>query len=243
MSGSPAREAWLARAAGRALGGARRLARIERLTGGSKKGVYRLTMDDETTAVAYLWQEAENYWPRAEGDEDCADPFSPGLGFSVFQAAHRRLASVGARVPRLYLADRERREFPADLAIVEDLPGESLERLLERDPKAAAPAVARLAQMLAAMREHRAAGYGKVSVVDAGGVSLGTSCEGVVFDRALRDLEEAAGRDRRIADARDRLADRLLALRERVRPRAEMRSCTASWVRITCASTSRASRC
>ncbi|MFE1884567.1 phosphotransferase, partial [Streptomyces diastatochromogenes] len=108
-----------------------------------------------------------------------------------------------------------------DLAIVEDIPGENLEKLLARDPSAAAPVLDRLGEVLEAMRGHRASGYGKVAVVDAGGTSRGTSCEGVVLDRALRDLAEAASRDPRIAGARDRLEERLTDLAAAVRPRAE----------------------
>ncbi|WP_086801138.1 phosphotransferase family protein [Streptomyces caniscabiei] len=211
----------LASAARAALGGGRRLAAVERLAGGSKKGVYRLVMDDASTAVAYLWDEAENYWPAAEGDDDLTDPFSPGLGLALFEAAHTRLDALGVRVPAIRLVDRDGTHGPADLAIVEDLRGESLEKLLARDRRAAAPVMARLAESLEAMRGHRAPAYGKAAVVDAGGTSRGTSCEGVVLDRALRDLAEAASRDPRIAGARDRLEERLLHLAAAVRPRAE----------------------
>ncbi|MEV6024845.1 phosphotransferase [Streptomyces sp. NPDC052036] len=211
----------LAGAAYAALGGGRRPAAIERVAGGSKKGVYRLVMDDATTAIAYLWDDTENYWPAAEGDDDLTDPFSPGLGLDLFEAAHARLDALGVRVPAILFVDRDGAHCPADLAIVEDLPGENLEKLLARDPHAAAPVMARLGEALEAMRRHRAPAYGKVAVVDGGGTSRGTSCEGVVLDRALRDLAEAAARDPRIAEARDRLEDRLLGLAAAVRPRAE----------------------
>lgn len=214
----------LAGAARDALGGGRRLAAVERVAGGSKKGVYRLVMDDATTAVGYLWDAAENYWPAAEGDDDPTDPFSPGLGLDLFEAAHARLDGLGVRVPAIRLIDRGGHDGgpggpgSGDLAIVEDLPGETLQQLLARDPAAAAPVMARLAESLAAMHGHRAARYGKVAVVDGGGTSRGTSCEGVVLDRALRDLAEAASRDPRIARARDRLEERLLELAAAVRP-------------------------
>lgn len=211
----------LAGAAEAALGGGRRLEAVERVAGGSKKGVYRLGMDDATTAIAYVWDDAENYWPAVEGDDDLTDPFSPGLGLDLFEAAHARLGALGVRVPAIRLVDRDGAHCPADLAIVEDLPGENLEELLARDPSAAAPVMARLGEALEAMRRHRAPTYGKVAVVDGGGTSRGTSCEGVVLDRALRDLAEAASRDPRIAAARDRLAERLLGLAAAVRPRAE----------------------
>ncbi|MFG3062227.1 phosphotransferase family protein [Streptomyces sp. NPDC048231] len=211
----------LTSAARAALGRGRRLEAVERVAGGSKKGVYRLVMDDATTAIAYLWDGAENYWPAAEGDDDLTDPFSPGLGLDLFQAAHTRLGALGVRVPAVRLVDRDGTHCPADLAIVEDLPGESLEELLARDPGAAAPVMARLAESLKAMRRHRAPAYGKVAVVDGGGTSRGASCEGVVLDRALRDLAEAASRDSRIAAARERLEERLLILAAAVQPRAE----------------------
>ncbi|MER7200302.1 aminoglycoside phosphotransferase [Streptomyces sp. CB01635] len=204
-----------------ALGGGRRLEAVERVAGGSKKGVYRLVMDDATTAIAYLWDDAENYWPAAEGDDDLTDPFSPGLGLDLFEAAHARLDALGVRVPAIRLLDRDGTHCPGDLAIVEDLQGESLEKLLARDPRAADPVIVRLGEALESMRRHRAPAYGKVAVVDGGGTSRGVSCEGVVLDRALRDLAEAASRDPRIARTRERLEERLLSLAAAVRPRAQ----------------------
>jgi hypothetical protein len=47
------------------------------------------------------------------------------------------------------------------------------------------------------------------------------TCEAGALDFALRCLAEAAGRDQRVADARDRLEDRLRELTAAVRPRAE----------------------
>ncbi|WP_328499023.1 aminoglycoside phosphotransferase family protein [Streptomyces sp. NBC_00414] len=210
----------LAGAARAALGGGRRLAGIERVAGGSKKGVYRLVMDDATTAIAYLWANDENYWPAAE-DDDLADPFSPGLGLDLFEAAHIRLDALGTRVPEIRLIDRDSTHCPAGLVIVEDLPGESLEALLARDPSAAVPVMRRLGETLEAMRHHRSLTYGKVAVVDAGGTSHGTSCEGVVLVRALRDLAEAASRDPRIDEAHGLLEERLRELSGAVRSRSE----------------------
>ncbi|MER7578498.1 aminoglycoside phosphotransferase family protein [Kitasatospora sp. NPDC097691] len=189
--------------------------------------MYRLVMDDATTAIAYRWSDAENYWPAAEGDDDLTDPFSPGLGLDLFEAAHARLDALGVRVPAIRLLDRDPDgapdgvHGPAGLAIVEDVRGGNLEELLARDPRAAAPVLTRLGEALEAMRSHRAPGYGKVAVIDGGGASHGPSCEGVVLDRALRDLAEAAARDRRIARARSRLEERLHDLAAAVRPRAE----------------------
>ncbi|MET8767200.1 phosphotransferase [Streptomyces sp. NPDC004658] len=219
-SGAVTRER-LAGAARAALGGGRRLAGVERLAGGRKKGVYRLVMDDASTAVAYVWDDDENHWPATPGDDDLTDPFSPGLGLDVFEAAHARLDGLGVRVPAIRLVERAGVRGPSDVAVVEDVRGENLEDLLARDPLAAAPVVDRLGEALEAMRRHRAPRYGKVAVIDGGGTSRGTSCEGVVLARALRDLAEAASRDPRIAAARARLEERLRDLAGAVRPREE----------------------
>lgn len=206
----------LATAAGAALGRGRRLAAVERLAGGSRKGVYRLRMDDATTAIAYRWVDSENYWPVAEGEGDLADPFSAGVGLDLFEAAHARLASLGLRVPAIHLLDR-----PAELAIVEDFPGGHLMDRLAEDPAAAGPTVDRLAEALVVMRRHRGPAYGKVALIDRGGTSRGTSCESAALGFALRCLADATGRDRRVAAARDRLADRLWELAAIIRPRDE----------------------
>ncbi|MEU9856630.1 phosphotransferase [Streptomyces sp. NPDC047974] len=220
----------LARAVRSATGGGRRLDAVERMRGGSKKGVYRLRLDDMTTQVAYVWDEAENYWPAADGDDDITDPFSPGLGSGLFLAAHTRLEALGVRVPRLRHVDTAAeaaggvdRTAPgaSGLVIVEDVRGETLQTLLGRDPHGAVEVMGRLRQALDAMGRHRAPAYGKVAVVEAGGRSRGTSCEAVVLDRALRDLAEAASRLPEIDQDRERLDERLRTLRGAVPPRAE----------------------
>jgi hypothetical protein len=68
-----------------ALSGHRALAAVSRLRGGSKKGVYRLFLDDGSTAVAYVWSPDEDYWDA--GTPDHRDPFSHGTGLDLFTAA------------------------------------------------------------------------------------------------------------------------------------------------------------
>jgi hypothetical protein len=51
----------------RAAFGPRTLEAVTRLAGGTQKGVYRLTLDDGLTAVAYLWEESQNFWPDGPG--------------------------------------------------------------------------------------------------------------------------------------------------------------------------------
>ncbi|MFD8028206.1 phosphotransferase [Streptomyces sp. NPDC059717] len=205
----------LARAA---LGRTRVLTGVRRLRGGSKKGVYRLALDDGSTAVAYVWSPDEDYWDEQPADPH--DPFSHASGLDLLTASYERLTAVGVRTPRLLLADPTRTHLPADAAVVEDVPGGSLEELLEHDPYAAAATLAELARALDAMRGHTAPAFGKVAVVDRGGSAYGGSCEAVVRDRALRHIEETADREPRVAAVRERLRDRVHALAEAVRPRA-----------------------
>jgi hypothetical protein len=184
--------------------------------------VYRLTFDDDSTAIVYIWDDAENYWPAAHtGADDHADPFSPTCGIELFQAANRRLDALGIRTPRIHLADRSRSLYPADLAVVEDVPGRSLETLLQQDPRSAEPTLARLAGALGVMHRHTGPGFGKVALIDNGGTSHGRSCEQVVLDRALDDLAESASRDTRIASVRNRLEYLVRGLAAAVRPRSK----------------------
>lgn len=98
----------------------RELRDVVRLRGGSKKGVYRLTLDDGTTGVAYVWRSSEDYWPSHGPDL----LFGHASGRDLFLTAHTALSEAGASVPRLVLVD-------SDVIVVEDLGGEFLEKLLD----------------------------------------------------------------------------------------------------------------
>ena len=56
----------------------RRVTALDRLTGGSRKGVYRLGLDDGTTTILYVWAAGENYWPPSPTVPD--DPFTDASG-------------------------------------------------------------------------------------------------------------------------------------------------------------------
>jgi hypothetical protein len=205
-----------------AFGGGRRLVRVERLGGGSKKGAYRLTMGDGGTALVYAWDDSEDYWQGVlpEGAGDPADPFSHASGLALFEAAARRLASAGVRCPEILFTDRSRALYPADIAVVEDVTGSSLETLLDKDPIAAQRPLSVVADWLTAMSTVRSPSLGKVAFVDAGGRSVWASCEKAMLNRALAELSEVAERDRRIADAQARLKEMLHSLAEPIEPRA-----------------------
>ena len=194
---------------------------VTRLRGGSKKGVYRLTFQDRSSAVAYVWSPDEDLWDA--GPADPRDPFSHASGLTLFTAAAHRLAAAGVRAPRLLHADPTHTHLPADVAIVEDLPGGSLEDLLDGDPAAVpkADALERMAALLGTLHSSTGPRFGKVAVVDNAGSSYGSSCEAVVVERALSDLDELPARDPRAAAAHAQLADAVRVLAAQVRPRTE----------------------
>jgi hypothetical protein len=224
------------RAAG--LGSRCPVASVTRLAGGSKKGVYRLGCSGGFSAVLYVWSAAEDFWPAdASGDGDAgggagADVFGHASGLGLFSAASQRLAEAGVRVPVVYLTDASQALYPADIALVEDVRGGTLEELLAADPSAAAPVMERLGEMLRSMWGHRAARVGRVADVPefgdgaTGGPgvtwapgALGAS-ELIVLERALRQLAGAADRVPSVASAAPRLDETLRALAASVRPRA-----------------------
>ena len=242
------------RAAG--LGSRGPVASVARLAGGSKKGVYRLCCSDGFSAVLYVWSAAEDFWPAdapladagpadagpadagpadaPEGGE--AGVFGHASGLGLFSAAAQRLTAAGVRVPLVYLTDASLALYPADIALVEDVRGGTLEELLAADPVAAAPVMERLGEMLRSMWERRAARVGRVADVaetDEGVIGApfaafaagapaapGPSSERIVLERALRQLGGAADRVPSVAAARPRLDETLRALAASVRPRA-----------------------
>ncbi|WP_031516402.1 phosphotransferase family protein [Streptomyces sp. NRRL F-5123] len=189
-----------------ALGARVQVLGVERLRGGSHKGVYRVRTagGPADSVVVYRWAAGENYWP---GEEPA--------GAEAFLAAGRRLGEAGARVPRVLHADTSRERYAADVAVVEDLTGGSLEDALAADPAGAAGALAELGGMLAAMHAVRSPAYGTVLAPEEGAPPR----ERRVLDSALRDTDEAARRDPRIAAARTALRDLLEELAAAVPPR------------------------
>jgi hypothetical protein len=86
MAGMALRSETLDRLAGvtqAAMGGGRRLEGVARLAGGSRKGVYRLTIGDGTTAISYLWEDSEAGDGKALTLIFRADPGGPALATAI----------------------------------------------------------------------------------------------------------------------------------------------------------------
>jgi len=198
-----------------AFDGRHQLRSVERLRGGTKKGVYRLAFEDGGTCIGYIWNDEENYWP-APVEDDSSSPFFPASGLDLFEAAHTSLSEIGVRVPRLFLVDRSKALVAGEVAVLEDLAGGTLEALIEHDPVRAEPVLVQLGELIQAMHGCRREQYGR-----PGRGYVRSPIERIVLERAGRDLAESAARVDRIAAVEHHLAD---ALRERfaaVTPRAQ----------------------
>ncbi|MGC4758941.1 aminoglycoside phosphotransferase [Micromonospora trifolii] len=195
-----------------------RLTGLERLTGGSKKGVYRLGLDDQKTVILYVWAAGENYWPPSPTVPD--DPFTDASGAELFAANHAALTAAGVRVPRLLMLDRDGRYLDADMALLEDGGALRLETLMERDPAAAAAPLSMLGDALRRMNTTFGPDYGRLAAIAQGEASQTRRTEEIILDRALGHLD-AAARDPRLADAHHRIAAHLNHLHDRVAPRRE----------------------
>ncbi|WP_328822153.1 phosphotransferase family protein [Micromonospora rubida] len=197
-----------------AFGRERALLSVERLTGGTKKGVYRLTLDDGSTGIAYVWHPTEDYWP-APSAPDPDDPFGHATGADLFTAAYRELTAAGVRVPGLLLAPTARL-VPGEVAVVEDVRGGTLQDLCRRDPRRAGVVLDRLGDAVRAMHARRRDRHGRPGL---DGPTAGRSVQRIILDRAFGDLADAAARVERIAAVRDRLAGALAERYAAVAPR------------------------
>ncbi|MFC5114415.1 phosphotransferase family protein [Amycolatopsis halotolerans] len=194
----------------RAAFGARELVSVRRLRGGSKKGVYRLFLDNRTTGIAYVWNSDEDYWPDAASPEH-NDPFGHSTGLGLFQAAHAALSEAGARVPEVVLLDSSKSHLDGDVAVVEDVRGGTLETLGDREN-----VLARLGDTVRALHRTLRDRYGR-----PGADRPGDPVEDIVLRRALDHLAQAAARVKEIAAVEHRLAELLSERHAAVEPRAE----------------------
>ena len=204
-----------------AFGASTQLSRWDRLRGGSKKGVYRLAFAEDTSAVLYVWDDNENYWPSANR-HDSADPFADANGLGLLVAANAALEQLDVRTPKVVFADDTKKTIPADFAVVEDIAGPNLETLMESRPAEAESVLVRLGESLDRMRGARGDRIGKLGQPSNTKPPSDASCESLVLDRALRDLDEASKTHEALATASGTLRQQFLRLAESISPRREL---------------------
>jgi len=190
---------------------------VLRLTGGSKKGVYRVTLDDFSTAVVYRWHRDENYWPDA-GSADTELALGDASGLHLFLASHAELHRAGVRVPRVLCAS-DGSEAHDGWAVIEDVSGGTLETTLAQTSPVGNRATRQLARQVEGMHAVVGERPGKVRHVrDGGGSSVASHLE--VFERAQRDLAEASHRIDAIDSEQSKISDTLADRVSEIRPRA-----------------------
>jgi len=203
------------------LGSAHRIASLTRLRGGTKKGVYRAVLDDRSVIV-YVWATSENYWPAGDPDlaNDASDPFADASGADLFAVSHQYLQSLGVRTPELYLLDTSKAESPADIAMVEDIQGGTLQEHWQRRPDDAARITAELGEMLRAIHARRSSRFGKLASID-NQTPQDVRCEQLALRRALDHLDHAAAHIDRLSEAQERLEQTLRSMAEGIPLRSE----------------------
>jgi hypothetical protein len=189
---------------------------VQRLAGGSKKGVYRVRFTDGTTVVLYSWDGSENYWPAAGSDP--TDPFAEASGAALFRAGYDALRGLGVGVAQLLAFDDTTEDLPFAAAVVEDIGGLSLETGLARDPDQAAAALGRLAEALECLHSSRRDDIGKLSYPVSG-----QSCERIAAQRARGHLDAAAKQLPELAAAQPAVVGVLERLLDEVPPRRDHR--------------------
>ncbi|MBT0768339.1 hypothetical protein KIH74_05355 [Kineosporia sp. J2-2] len=219
-----------------ALGPTARITGIERLRGGTRKGVYRVHLAPSNpgpaSVIVYSWAAEENFWPGAgtptapattapAAQDEQGDPFAPATGLRLFLTARDALDSAGVRTVHVHLADDSHRHYRADVAVVEDAPGGTLEHLLYRshdpaDHERGRTALKHLAHSLTLMRQCRAPGYGPLGHAST---PREIPCEQLILEHALGHLDEAADRDHRLGAVREPLRELLHTLRAPITPR------------------------
>jgi hypothetical protein len=212
---------YLQRAVETAFGSSQRITSFTRLRGGSKKGVYRVVLGGRSVIV-YVWAESENYWPveASAAASDASDPFSDASGADLFEASYQCLQSLGVRTPDLFFLDRSRAESQADIAIVEDVPGGTLQDHWQSRPHDAARITSELGEQLQTMHACRRHYFGKLAYVNSLPPQA-VRCEHLALKRALRHLDHAAEHSEQLRQAREKLEEALQSMAAGLQSRSE----------------------
>jgi aminoglycoside phosphotransferase (APT) family kinase protein len=185
---------------------------VQRLRGGSTKGVYRIRWADGKTVLVYRWHPDEDRWPP--GRRHWAG--GPSSGCARFLTAHHVLHQLGVRVPAIHGRPLVDTEVAAKMVVVEDLGSRTLADVLARGGGRGERVLAELKATLRTVhaRQRRAAGP-----LEAAGRRPAVPFPELVLSRARRDLRDA-GTHPRLRPLVPELEARLIAASARVEPRA-----------------------
>ena len=202
-----------------ALGPGYASADLTRLRGGTKKDVYRAKAEDRSV-ILYVWNHPESHRPTGECDvrDDVCDLFADASGVDLFVAANYGLQSLGVRTPELYFLDTSRAELPADVAMVEDIQGGTLEQFWCRCPGDTPLLMSELGHMLQRIHIRRSSSVGKLACIESA-IFQDARCEHLALARALSHLNHASTRIDRLGAAKDALGEALQSLASAVTPR------------------------
>lgn len=188
-------------------------ASVERIEGGTAKGVYRVELADGTSLVVYRWHHDEGRSDPVRDDHDQLGSSGP----APFLAAHRLLGALGLRVPELH-TDVVEDADGSSVLVLEDLGTTSLERHLQEAQDAEADATMRaFAGVVRHLHDQHRPGHGPL-LPEATRTPVPGTFHDAVLRRALRDLEEVAEHER-VRPLAGRLQQLLLGGHGRLRPR------------------------
>lgn len=122
----------------------------------------------------------------------------------------------------MYGLDTSKLECPADVAIVEDIQGGTLEEHWHRHPEDAVRITSELGGVLSVMHARRNRQYGKLASVDKQ-TAQHVRCEHLALGRALGHLDHAARHIGRLRDRRKELEQVLHSMASAIRMRSDYR--------------------
>lgn len=201
----------------RLFGSACLIARVERMSGGAQKAVYKVECADGFACVLYVWDLGVNYFRE---DLQVMEPEAWSYGSELFETNHHELTRLGVRTPGLYSLNRKKDRYPFDYALVEYIDGPKAETCLNGgDAKAKDRVMRRIGEMVSSMHATERTFWGKTGGSDAPGGTALRSCHLVQLENARKQLAYAANHLDSFRTNRNRLLDALHRLESRIEPR------------------------
>ncbi|ETI68499.1 phosphotransferase [Neobacillus vireti] len=190
---------------------------VKQLHGGAQKVVYKVACLDGFTCILYVWDWSKNYvLGRAKNEK--AKPIGQSYGAELFEYNFKYLQQLGIRVPNVYYIDRTQSSYSFDFAIVEDVGNIDLSAYIQANPELKPFVLKKLENMLKRIHKHSSEKYGQLNLVDRI-EKQSLTCEQIVLNETLKDLDHLVGNVPSIAENKDRLTKVLYKLYGDLSPR------------------------